>query len=360
VAITLTELNRTLKRIEALLKLTAKQADTIHLAGGNFLSSSNTVFSDSNIVAELEHVNTELDTHTIKATESNSKFEDIKGKLDNINDSLNFIEADDDAIRLEQIVQTTALDDLNDEADTHTIKFTEVNSKLQDIKGKLDGVNSELDSIDDNWNLLSVNSVAVVATALNTTNNATTGKQDTSNTHLGNIDSVLDDIETRVDGLETLQTSTNTKLDTIETTLNAIQTTVDSSDQKLDNFQQYHYGTGTSEVDTLTMTNGDLTKTQALDTNTIAEIETITIVGETTANRTITVSIVISGTNLIIGDIQVNLSSTLLFGDSQWDQIRSIILALHLNTTNELRFVASGVTASESIIVNIGFVHRNT
>ena len=103
-----------------------------------------------------------------------------------------------------------------------------LSSDLDDIKSALSDVNAELDSIDDNWNLLGVNSLALLAIAQQTLGNSTEDKQDDVITKLGLIDSVLDDIESRVDGLETLQTTTINGVATVNTTLGTTNTKLDS------------------------------------------------------------------------------------------------------------------------------------
>lgn len=109
---------------------------------------------------------------------------------------------------------------------------------------------AELESIDQNWNLLSVNQLNLGAILAAVLNNATSGRQTTAQTSFdamvvdlaaievkqGTINTSLNSIETDIAALEVLQTTTNGKLDTLETTL----TNIESRILKMSS-QQYGY-----------------------------------------------------------------------------------------------------------------------
>jgi len=96
--------------------------------------------------------------------------------------------------------------------------ITTIDSVLDSMNSKLDTIDSidyflgnstdaadllsELQSIDANWNLLSVNQVAMAAVAVNTANNATTGKQDTAQT---SFDTMLTDNDAMITDLAAIE-----------------------------------------------------------------------------------------------------------------------------------------------------------
>lgn len=277
--------------------------------------------------------------------------------LDAVVDSLltnsNLLVSDVDEIRISNGVIQLAVDGLES-------LLTQIENNTDGIESRLDTVNTnlgtmetDLESIDDNWNLLSLNQLNLAAILVAVLNNATSGRQDTANTR-------LQEIENNTDGLEGNTANLEARLDTIITHVDGLEGLLTTIDGVLDKILDQSYETPSLDVEVLTMTDGDLTKTQSITVGQLNELQALTIVGEATASRTITFSIVINSTVVGIIDIVVANGTTVLLSDSKWDAARSIMLNLKLHSTGEIRTVASAVTSSESVIVNIGMVKRNS
>lgn len=352
-AATLTSLNENLKKIVALLRRESKQAivvtspKVVHEKTRSVLIDieNNTdglealITSTNSILNELEVDNNAI---IIDLAAMEVLLQTISTRTGIVGDNTSELEGDNDNI-------ITALADINTELNTITGHV----DILDTISTRTGTVADNTESTDENWNLFSVNQLNLAAILAAVLNNATSGRQDTSNTHLGNIDSVLDDIETRVDGLEGLISTTNTHVDGIE----GLLTTMDAV---LDNMLDQQYNTPSNDVGVLTITNGDLTKTMSISGGLVVELQALTITGEATASRTISIGVVINGTLVPLIDIVVVNNTVLLLDDTKWDRIRLVLLNLKLHSTSELRFTASGCTATESIIMNIGIVRRNS
>ncbi len=251
----------------------------------------------------------------------------------------------------------TLLTAIDDDTNNMRANLAIINSNTDPLP---DTILTELESIDQNWNLLSVNSVAMVATAANTLGNATEDKQDTMITSLATnltdndqMISWLVLIEAATDGLEG-------KLDTIITHVDGIEGELNSIKAHLDKIEDQQYETPNIDVDVLTMVTGDLTQTQSITAGQLNEIIALTLVGETTANRTVTISIVVNSVVVGLADIVVNSGTTMILDDTKFDRIRQVLLNLKLHSLCELRCVASAVTATESVICNIAMVKRNS
>ncbi len=105
--------------------------------------------------------------------------------------SLNNIEADADAIRITNASMDTSLNNIETDADASRLSLIDIENNTDGIEGKQDAALSELQSIDQNWNLLSVNSIALLA-----------------------IDAILINIENEIDNVEELlQSQFQYKLD---------------------------------------------------------------------------------------------------------------------------------------------------
>ncbi len=77
--------------------------------------------------------------------------------------SLNAIESDADAIRITNAAMDTSLNNIESDADASRLSLIDIENNTDGIEGKQDAALSELQSIDANWNLLSVNSIAQLA-----------------------------------------------------------------------------------------------------------------------------------------------------------------------------------------------------
>lgn len=185
---------------------------------------------------------------------------------------------------------------------------SQLNANTNGIEGKLDAVNAELDSIDDNWNLLSVNNVALLVISVAAVLQATEAKQDT--------------IITRLE-------TTNNKLS-----------------------QRYKDGTGRRLVIFLTSTT-----TQVLTADAVEQIQVIAILGEPTAARTVTVGIRYDDTTTIdITSFSVAAGTIVRWDDAKWDPVREVVNNHVFMSDAELSFTADAVTSSESITISGGLI----
>lgn len=283
----------------------------------------------------------DFDTNLIgdRTTSIDTRVGTSNSRLANIDTSTNNIEA-----------STAAID-----ASTDGIEalLTTIDSDTNEIGNNTDGLQAELESIDANWNLLGVNQLNLAAILAAVLNNGTSGNQTTMITRLTSIRDNADSVESELQDI-------NTELNTITTHVDGIEGALATIDQTLDDIADQQYGVPSNDVGVLTMVAGDLTKTMTISAGLLVELQALTITGETTASRTVTVSIVINGTNLDLIVITIPNGTTVILDDTKWDRIRSTLLNMKLHSTSEFRFVASAVTASESIIARIGIVRRNT
>lgn len=102
-------------------------------------------------------------------------------------------------------------------------------------------INAELDSIDDNWNLLSTNQVNLAAILVAVLNNATSGRQDTSQT---SFDTMLTDNDLMIADLDAIRLSNIT----INTSLDAIESDVDQIRISTSNIAASVIATGSSHT----------------------------------------------------------------------------------------------------------------
>ncbi len=208
-AITRKEFHKLLKEISAKLD---RPAQLVAIGGRSLVSVPDNSTVLSNILSELQTQSTTLssldtksttiighvdgleallttidavlDTIKIDTGEISVDTGNIEADTSDMNTSLDNIEADADAIRLTNI---------GIEADTDAIRLTNISidGNTDGIEGKQDAALSELQSIDANWNLLSVNSIAQLAI----------------NALLINIENEIDNVE------ELLQSNDQFKLD---------------------------------------------------------------------------------------------------------------------------------------------------
>lgn len=354
---TLTEVNKTLNRI-----LDAFKSDKKTSERGIIIQHGERQVSFASTNSLLESIETLLTTLTNVDYATQFTLATIDSDTGNIINSRLLSDGNTNAFWVQQVHNHlksngtdnihTLMDDLISDIstidgvlDAALALHTTSDASLNEIESVLENeILDELVSIDANWNIGGVNNVALAAILVAVLNNATSGRQDTMNTHLGNIDSVLDDIETAVDGLETLQTSTNTKLDTVI--------------QHLDDIDDHNYGTRSGSVINLTMTTGNLTQTMSLGTAVVNDIMALRITGEASAARNVTVSVFISGTNFFIITIAVAAGTTVEWTDTKFDGVRDTILNLKLTSVIEMRCVADAVTATESIVASFGIIPR--
>lgn len=216
---------------------------------------------------------------------------------------------------------TDGLETAQDLTNSHlTSLITNTAAILDDTKD----LQSELESIDDNWNILSVNNVALLAAdvalaaiLVAVLNNATSGRQDTMNNHL---DQIQDD------------------------------TTDHLSEAILSG------GVRTSGAsDTLIMTTSDLTKVWSIGATDIVRCIVITMTGEVTASRDVVVNVRIGGSSSHKLTTITIASGTIVidFDDAKWDKVRLVITQANYTSNCELEFIASAVTATEQIRVRI-------
>lgn len=246
-ATTLTEIGRLLKQIRDELRLTGGTSIIVSRSSGNHGSTDSllatisqtlssilsdlTNFSDAN-ASSLDNI--ESDTETNRVSLNN-----IESDIDTIQLDTNLIKIDIAALLVDLLNFSTAnassLDNIESDTESNRVSLNNIeadtgtmNTSLDEIESVLEGeILTELESIDQNWNLGSVNNIALLATASQTLGNSTEDKQDDGITKLNDIDSVLDDIETAVDGLEALTTTGNAILTTIDVDTNAIRNSVD-------------------------------------------------------------------------------------------------------------------------------------
>ena len=177
-------------------------------------------------------------------------------------------------------------------------------------------------------------------------NNATSGRQDTAQT---SFDTMLTDND-----------STHTKLDTIESSLNTIITHVDGLETKLDTQNTDNNYTGAAASDSVSLTSADLDQEISVNAGKVVEVQAITIIGETTAQRQVTINILNNGTRYQVSVITVAAGVTIEWNNSSMFNTRADLHNMKLCSTAEIEFVANAVTATESIVCRLATIEVKT
>lgn len=200
-----------------------KQSLDVNVTQSALPTGAATEAKQNTIISELQDIEAEIETSNTILTQIENNTDDIETKLDATNASLDAIESDMDAIR----IATQSID-----ADIDVTLSTRASeSTLSNVLTQVTAINANTDTIE------------TLITSTNT-------KLDATNTSLDNIEADIDEINSKVSTstkqdqqtliLQDIDNNTDEiepKLDTVNSNLDSIETKLDAANTSLDNIE---------------------------------------------------------------------------------------------------------------------------